>query len=448
MLDLVRTLKLEQRSVVRRRGREDSSPGVNRPTLIIGAMLIAAFGPYIAGSIRTEQAVVYGIMILSAPLLMSRFNPAGGLRFFVPWCLLIVVATLAVVFPFKSMPYPPGGLLAGYDNLLSPLAIMLIIWSLVPTEKAMSLLVLACRIVAIAMAINGLISVIATIVDLSGILRLFWGSASTVETVAERAMTLGRSTGIFNQPAEAGALYGLAGIAAVFAWTERPRILALIIPLIVAGGLFSVSKIFVIGGLPVIVFYWFFTAFKARRIAPFAGAIIITILLLESRILTEWSGLGYLQRLFNTDGQNLIGLYSAGRFDEGSAFFETIRAVLGVSPLAGVGATGWQIPYDGAIAEFLIIGGALGLGLVCCVYIGLLTLSNSRVVQPNLRIFVMMLFILTVGSSLGFSPLSANRVSTVSWILIALIVLCIRENSMSSSSSTGARVGRNTRSRS
>lgn len=423
---------MEELSVVKRSPSSDSLTQSRKPILVVGAMVVAAFGPYLVGSIRTEQAAVYGFFILTIPAILTAFNPKGGLRFFVPWALLVVTATLGVVAPFNSMPYRTGSLLAGYDNILSPLVIMLVVWTLVPAQQARGLLVLVSKIVAVAMALNGLIALVATMVDLSSILRPFWGSGSTIETVAERAGTLGRSTGIFNQPAEAGALYGLAGAAAVFAWKDRPFFLTSILPLIVVGGLISVSKIFVLGGMPIIALYWFWVSLKGRNLIPFLGAILILVALMQSKIMAEWSGLSYLQRLFNTDEQNLLGLYGAGRFDEGSTFFQVVGSALSLSPLAGVGAAGWQVAYDGAIAEFLIIGGVLGLGLVFVVYISIFSLSLSPNIDIHLRIFAFLVSLSVAAASLGFSPLTANRVATINWILIALLVLVVRNFSVGS----------------
>lgn len=398
------------------------------PAFVVTTLAIASFGPYVTGSIRTEQAALYGLTLALFPMVIARFRPVGGVRFLLPWLAYILVATLGVVARNGTpMPHDAGSLLGGYDNVLAPLAVMLLIWSVVPDWDADRLLIRFLKIVAVAMALNGVLAVLATTIDIATFMRPFWANEE-IETTADLAAQMGRYSGIFNQPAEAGALYGIAGLGAIYAWKNRPVFVALLITLMTLGGLISVSKVFIFGGLPMVVLYWFWSQRGGRKIAAVFGIVLIALGVLQSGIFAQWTGANYLGRLFVTSGdQGFLELYSAGRFEEASSFSIVIEDVLAYSPLTGVGAAGWARPYDGAIAEFLVTGGVIGLILFGIVMVGLFTLPLK--LAGSARWFAFLFAIVTVGASFGFSPLTANRVSTVSWVIIALLVLVARGRS-------------------
>lgn len=403
----------------------------------ITALGIATFGPYLYESIRTEQAVVYGLLLLLMPMVFIRFRPRGGLRFFIPWAGYILVATIGVIAPEASAPYPPGSLLGGMDNVLAPLAIMLLIWSVVPEQDAETLLQRFCKIIAVAMAANGLIAVLATAVDVSPLMRPFWASEDST-TTADLAAQLGRYSGIFNLPAEAGALYGVAGLAAIYAWKGRPVLVAALITAMTLGGLISVSKVFILGGLPMVVIYWFWSQRGGRKVAALFGLVLIALGVLQSGLLDQWTGANYLGRLFVApSSQGFLELYSAGRFDSESTFTTVVGQALSHNRLTGAGLAGWRVPYDGVVAEALVVGGVLGLILLGIVTLAMLTLRRG--LDPRGQWFAFLFAVVTIAGSLGFSPLTANRVSTVTWVIIALLVLVARHANEGDQASEGYR---------
>ena len=216
------------------------------------AVVLAAFGPYIIGGLRTEQVVVYGLLMLALPLAWPRVRttPLAAL-IFVTWFAYALVAVIGAVAPtgYASI-FERGSVLSGVDNVVGPLAVMLLVWGTVRPAAASGLLNTASRLIAVAMAVNGILAIAMTRVDLAPYLRRFWAVGSDGFTVAANAATLGRVSGVFNQPAEAGLAYGIAGLAACYVWRERPGRLYLVLIPIILGGLLSVSKVFIFGGLP------------------------------------------------------------------------------------------------------------------------------------------------------------------------------------------------------
>ncbi|MDJ0324450.1 hypothetical protein QMG61_11835 [Cryobacterium sp. PH31-AA6] len=392
-------------------------------TAIVAIIALSTFGPYVAGSIRTEQIAVYGASLVILPFTISALRTRGGLRLLIPWVLYITIALLGVVFPSLIVArWEPGSVLAGVDNMLLPLMILMILWSVVPGTSASALLQIFARIIVVGMAVNGVLAMISTRVDLSGILRPFWGNAASVSTTAELAALLGRFGGIFNQPAEAGALYGIAGLLAVFTLADRPGRLVLVLIPIVIGGLISVSKIFILGGIPLILFYWLKSGRRRSPVVGLFSLAIVALGIVQSGLLDKWIGFSYLTRLVNPTEGGLVSFYSSGRTGDGSSAALIAAETLRVSPLTGVGAGGWKVPYDSFFSESLAVGGILGFALQLCVFAGIFTLAYQTK-DPSRRLFTYLFAIFVAGAALGFSPLTANRVSTVVWLILGLLVL-------------------------
>lgn len=415
--------------------------GSHLSLFVVVVLALATFGPYVTGSVRTEQIAAYALLIVLAPVIMAKLRVNASAALLVPWTAYLIVATFGVIFPSQlNARWEAGSVLAGYDNILLPLAVMTLIWSVVPIDQAPKLLATVSRIAAVAMAVNGVLAIISIRVDLRDYLRPFWSNAAAEGlTVAELAAQLGRYSGIFNQPAEAGALYGIAGLAAVYVWKDRPLRLALVVGLITVGGLLSVSKVFILGGLPLILFYWMWAQRKGKKIGLIVGLVLLAVGVVQSGLFGEWSGANFLARLINPAG-GVLGFYTAGRFESGSNVFQVIAEVLAISPMTGIGAGGWLVPYDGALAESLVTAGILGLILYGVTLIAVFIVA-SKIAEPHLRRFAYLFAIVLVGAAAGFSPLTGSRVATITWLFIALLVLC-KDQSRNLQTRTLARGGR------
>jgi len=388
-------------------------------------LVLSTFGPYLAGQIRTEQVAVYGLLLVVFPFTFMKLHVSGGVRFLLPWLLYVLFATIAVIVPTPTLaPYNAGSLLGGYDNLLAPIAVMLLIWSTVAAADAATVLTMVTKVLSIAIAVNGVLAIVATRIDLAPILSSFWTSAAETGSTAENAAALGRFGGIFNQPVEAGLMHGIGGIAAIYAWHHRPVLLMLLVSVITLGGLISVSKVFILGGIPAILIYWFWSQRGGKKIFTFFGLGLAALAVLQSGIIDQWSGANYLGRLFAVQDGDFLAFYSAGRYEDESQVSRVIGHALESSPIVGVGAGGWQVPYDSAIVESLVTGGVLGLAMYAAIIIGMLTIIPK--LSGHERMFAFTLTVITVAGAAGFSPFTANRTGTVLWLLIALLVLAIR----------------------
>lgn len=411
------------------RGSQTSDP---RPILfertILFTITLSAFGPYLAGSIRTEHIVVYGLAALVFPFAITRLHVSGGVRFVAPWAAYIVMALLGSVLSRNNFsPWESGSLLAGLDNLLLPLTTLLLVWCVIRGSSAVPLLRSFSTVVVWCAAANAVIAGISTRVDLTPALRPFWGLGEGVTATADYAAQLGRYTGIFNQPSEAGLFYGVAALLVIYAYSRQPKRMAVLLALISIGGLLSVSKIFILGGIPLILFSVWRSKATVGRFGGLLAAGLVIWGFIQSGFFSEWLGANYLARFLSApEAQNVIEFYSAGRWNEGSSVREVIGAVLETSPIVGVGPAGWRVAYDSGWVEAAVVAGVTGVACLALIHVNLFILAN-RTFERSRRLLFFLLATLLFGSSFGIPSLTVNRAATIVWISLALLVRALGE---------------------
>lgn len=395
------------------------------PLILVGVLTASAFGPYLVGNIRTEQLGIYGAAVTLLPFTFVRARPY--LPVFLPWIAIIVVALLGLIPPTAhSSVYEPGNMLSSLDNLVLPIMILLLVWGIVPTDQVQQSLRIVASITVYAAAANGVLSIVGTSTDISTYLRPFWG-AEGGQTTADRAAELGRLSGIFNQPAEAGVMYGIAGILAVWRYRHKPKTLLLLLALISVGGMLCVSKVFILGGIPLILAYLWMARAGLGRAGMLFGVALTALGIAQSGLLQQWTGYNYLARLFApSQDQGLIEFYSAGRWNEDAGMISVFDAVIRSRPITGFGISGLQVPYDSAWTEAAVVAGFLGVFFLAAVY-GSLLMMARRVEDGGLRLLATFIVLFLLGASLGIPALTANRASTVVWVVLGLLCLAGRE---------------------
>lgn len=386
------------------------------------AITLSTFGPYLVGGVRWEQAVVYLLATVAVVFAAPFIRPWGGLRFLIPWVLMLAVALLGEAFPLRSSArWDGGGLLAGVDNLLLPLAVMVSVWCFVKPPQAESLLNLAGKLYVGGMTLNAGLAILDTRYDLAGYLRPFWTREDAMSAVAIRAGEMGRLSGIINQPSAAGLAYSLAGLLAVYLYMGKRRKLYLLLAIITIGGVLTVSKVFLLVGAPLILIYlWKSIQRKAGLMFAF---ILAAAGVIQYGIFQRWEGVDMLTRLLDPPpGQSLIGFYTAGRWVEGSPMMQVILEALRVSPLSGVGAGGWAIPYDSAWTQAIVVAGLLGAACLAAVLLGFFRLAKTTT-DPERRRFTWFFALLLFGASFGVPALTTNRVGVIVWLVASLLVV-------------------------
>ena len=399
----------------------DPSSGGRLGTLLIVIVCAAPFGPYVIGNVRLEQLVIYPLAAFLALRGRTWASTNGPWR--LTYFLLSLFLFVACLVALSDAGLPPGfaplGVAAGVDNCAIALAVGLVVvegYRRIGLDRTL-------RAAGLTLAIGLGANAIAELLQLLGLasFQSFWTSnASDIVTsaVALSAQTNGRYSGIFNQPGEAGAAYGLALIVLTFLPVFRRIERASLLPLIALGGLLPGSKIFVLAVVLTLLALLFGSSKTiAVRVTGLAVACVAGSLawLLAEPILS-----GFLSRLSYSD--SITGGLSAGRLGDNGTNLKVIDVVMSNSPLAGFGIAGLDgIAYDSQLVELLIYGGVIGAAIWILIW---LTLAYGALrLRKILRPFPVLLLLFSFGAALGFSPFTANRIAVWMWVFWFAVLL-------------------------
>jgi hypothetical protein len=398
-----------------------------------GFVTAAVFGPYITLSgIRTEHIAVYGTLLVGLIFCVwtrLRATTAGALILLL---LLIeaLVAILGIVQPVTNHSgIAPGNTLAGLDNLLLPVAALLVALMLASSgADTTRLLRIVCTVLVVAMCVNGVLAYLSSIRDMTWLLSQFWDSQTSQRSVADQAAEMGRFSGMINQPAEAGTLYGMSVLAAIYLYREHALKMGISMLLLTIGGVLTISKVFLLVGLPIAAWQAVrVSGPRLRRLVVFLALAIFAAMAARSGLVLSGVGSAYFGRLLHPSGgaNDVMDLYTAGRFGSTWALQVVTEAVLNSSPWFGFGARGLAAAYDNAWVEALVIAGVAGAAIYTAVLTTLaLSWLRRRLTNDAAQSsFAGGLVLLVIGASTGIPALTANRVATVAWLLISFLLL-------------------------
>ena len=402
-------------------------------------LCIVALGPYVVPSagLRLEHFVIYS-SFLYVMIFKMRTKIDNNIFLLGALCLAHVFWIAAVSLRNISWA-SPYRMFAALENFTQPVALIIIIYATVTrlTRTArLNLLRVAGNTVIAVLCINSLIAILTIFYDTWPFLQYFVVAGDTglaTGAVMQISVAGGRFLGVFNQPAEAGLAYSIGLLVWVYIATTSKRIsligwISLI--LLIIGGFLSVSKSFILGGFPLSMLYWFWTALSQPRIrkSTLKGGIIwgLVAVAVISFLMKSWTGLDFLLSLFdpgNRKAQGAIYLFTGTRFGGDESGVSLLFAkTWSESPIMGFGV---PLPdlgaLDNAYLEFFIYGGIVGLVF----YIAILTVIlwvafRGLRTDPNLGRLLMFLWILIIGAGIGAPVLTINRASIFLWVILVI----------------------------
>ena len=403
--------------------RQATTTSTRWPVLVIVAVVLSAFGPYVASGIRTDQVVVYGLAPVVALIGMWHAQTTKRQAAILgSWMFLVVFALVSTFTVRWSLG---SAVLADLDAVLLPLAVAVIVLSVTRSDNRVQLLRAAAATTVLAMSANVAVT-LAQVGSGIGIVSR-WLPAGD-ETVAARAATLGRFTGILNQPALAGILYGLALLLTVYWLHRRPWLMVTVFTWLTLGGALGVSKSFTFVSLPIAVAVLLVLTVRRNIFPVLVAAVAVWIVwLYRSELMAaladafpQWSGLARFGDLFT--GLDFAAI-TGNRFVDESTNAATIALVLDDAPLAGFGAGGLPgVPVDSAWVHALVLAGILGaIGLAATLLaatVGHLTQYSQR---PMVEWWTIAGIIAVIGiSAWAFPVFTGNRLAVVVWVVILL----------------------------
>jgi hypothetical protein len=393
---------------------------------------LAAFGPYVAGNARTEQIVVFAsfawVLVIGWPRILQA-------RSFAPMPIMVLWLGVYAVMLIGSVSRPVdldfyGAQPASHalSFLLLPLALMVVTWYWTLGAPAGLLIKAITQVTVAAMAANTVISFAQFITGEAAVVSFlprFWDSGPSAGSVAALAAGNFRYSGIFNQPAEAGAAYGLALFCLI--WLAQRKVMPAVptsacAVMLIAGGMLTLSKIFLLGGIPFAVLTVLVTS-RSRVKVIAAAAIALIAARLATGVLPSWHGAAVLPGLIHP-GSSLAGTYSAGRYGNGGTLVPVVADVLRSSPWYGFGASGMDKAYDSLWVEALAVAGVVGAIMMVLVLVVLAYRwlhLRSTLGRPEWRLAGATLA-LAAGASLGLPSLTANRVCTLLWLIVGVLI--------------------------
>lgn len=398
-----------------------------RGLLIVTLLTVAAFGPYVGGGLRTEQAAVYAVAAVALALTVPLMRPSPTVAaLLLAWLTYALVGAVGAAWPpYNDTLWERGNLVSGMDNLILPLAAVSIVlgllaWGADPRELT--------RRAAGATVVMTLVNTAAARAQAGGAdWSAFW--STDAGSVAANSIANGRYTGLINQPAEAGLIYGIALLSVLYLFRDRPKLMLALAAVTVYGGAMSVSKVFLLVALPIALWLALrMTGRRSERVALVLAGMTVFYLLLRFGALPEFAGADQLRQLLPGVGQeSLVERLSAGRYGEDAALLPMVSAVLDNQPVFGFGAGGLAVPFDNGWVEALMVAGLVG---VVCYTLALLIAARSwqTMVRSPERTFLGSLVVLLIGASAGIPALTANRAATLVWLLLTLLMMAGRRS--------------------
>jgi hypothetical protein len=442
-------------------GKLGDFTGSRLAPLWVSMCIAAVMGPYLVSGLRTEQLAFYGsavvVVITQGPALLRTLAPVRWLL--LVWGAYAAVAVVGGLLPLHNdTPWESGSLLAGLDNALLPLATIVTVAHWSATHSMQRLLTAITRVLVVAMSLNAVVALAGCLFGLDSMpwLRRFWAADGTSTYVAELAEQMGRFSGVFNQPAEAGIAYTLAALSLAYL-QKRALVPALWANigwvLIVVGGLLTLSKVFV-GGLVLALLV--VLAYRTHVVRTGVVALGTAAAMVGASLAGWFTGWGASvmagwYRYSIEAGDSPLYTLTAGRFGsaghnglpsiavpmqpsadgvEGSAAAlpptgvgQLLKEIRDDHPVFGVGARGLQVAYDSAWSEALVVGGFVGLalvGLTLLLIVGTSLLRMRRLDGAH-GFLLAGVVVLTLAACMGMPALTGNRESTLLWVFVVVL---------------------------
>lgn len=401
-------------------------------------LTFAAFAPYLSKSlgIRTEHVLIYAVGSLGLlRLLTSRVRRPTYIVPVVAFFGIAVIWALFVTFMSTSNDADTLRVIADADHYLRPLCIVigLIAWieadyhtaSVVSLERI-------CKLLLVLLGINAFLVAVSLFVDVGWFFQPFRPENISSQNVADLAAELGRFTGVFNLPFEAGVAYSLG----LFAWAylylgegaSKPYAFAhLGLALLVVGGLMPVSKAFLLGGLPLFLIYWVASGGLGKAVGIRAWPILAIAIIAITIVLPSWLGTDFLvgqyQKVISGDS-GLVSSLSAGRFGESGMVSGPFLKTAAEAPLTGFGLGMVRI-LDSAYLLFFVHGGTVPLFGYVVLLGWVITRGLQYAASSREGRILTLIGVYMVGAGLGAPVASVVRASTVLWVMVSLLLIGI-----------------------
>lgn len=398
---------------------------IRAPDVAVGTLAVAAFGPYVAGSVRTDQVIAYlGALLAAVTWLLSsapRRRPSRHQALMLlAWTLIPLVATIVwLAHPTRGEAHQA---LATLDSLLLPVAVALIVWRFAtPQNRDRLVRVVAC-VAVVALSLNALLALVQAM-GVDAAWQDVW-LPDGESTVALRAAQNHRFSGVLNQPALASLYYGIGMLFAVHLTRHRVA-RSLLFILLGLGVALTGSKAFFVACLPALALMLLWRQRRRVRLLALTAALALAtaaLLLILLPHLPPIPGISRYQVVL--DGGFSMATLTSNRLGGSNQTLALMGDVLADSPVVGWGLAGIQAATDSQLTHAMVVAGLVGAAaLTVCLAIGWHAVAHRRGSVPETTWLLLtgLMIVPTVGS-LGFPILVGNRISLVLWLSLMLLL--------------------------
>lgn len=389
--------------------------------IVIVALLLSAFFPHFEGGARLEHLVFPGAVVIFGLICIARQRAISP-----PVVLMSLMLFSGAVFAVVGSSFSPdAGAVASEWAMGTRLVLPAIVFGATAVclpANCNVMAVVAKTIVLMAVPISFL-ALSSAFFDVSWLLNYY--VKSDEDAVWSQAFSLGRFTGLFNQPLEAGVFHSVALLALVYLASLRwwrPMGRYFILAVIVVGGSLSLSKNFVVLGVLTALAY----AVSVRVLSLRSGIFWFGVMVVAISIWLTFGNEDYANAFFDlfAEGGLLLAL-TAGRLGAEDTEVAQLWSHLLSSGqwLTGAGL-GAYLPLDNGYLEYFYQGGVLPMASYLLFIFGILILAiRHRSIDESKLLFFLGLFV--AASSLGGPVITANRANVPLLMLIASCILCI-----------------------
>lgn len=371
-----------------------------------------------------------------ALLRRGRFSSALLWPTVLSFVLFLHVAAVTLLAGAEALPLKAS--VGRLDHYFRPVSILLIcgvaLYRAPAATVARSLNLAAVTLVFLAAA-NAIVQICSIFYDVSAVVAPFHPDPGVGGiTVAEAAASVWRLVGTFNQPLEHGTVYSVALLAAVHLWRTRfvPMVILLLgVILVFVGGVLAVSKLFLIGGVPLAFLLLALHGYQMRSLLIAVGIAAIASTAASS-VVGTWNGVVSLQTMVHAlrNREGLVYMFTGGRFGAATEFekpYQVERAAEAFreSPLLGVGISGTPGLGDNEYLMALAEGGLVALVLVIVRMVVVFGPSLATLRYSESGRLLLTVALVALGGGMGGPVSGIPRAGTVLWTFTSLLLLSI-----------------------
>ena len=462
------------------------------PIALKGALLMllifSAFGIYIAPSIglRLDHVVIYSLFLFVVFVFgFKKISIQLNLYILaIISCFAFLAVMPALVNIFSEYNYTSlTSAIAGAENYLQPIALIFIslfVFSNNSKETNKKLYIGFLKILILLLCINTFLSFVLFYIGPGKITEMIGGLGrgdALGVNVIERALSGGRTAGVFTQPIEGGVAYviGLLGwlyLCRANKLYARKTLNNIQFYMLLVGGIMVGSKVFIVIG-PVIALIYFNPFRHYRRIfninflitgAVFICALFFTVMNWNGVIPIDRGGV-YISRLidlppedvegrkptFSKQGtpmaestkiedldykdwlekeyvepenlNKLLSIYTSGRFGGASGILPPLSYVLHKSPVYGFGF-GVYPGSDNALLEVMRNAGLIGIFFYSFIFMVLIYAAvRGTFIKNEDAKLLLALWLVIAFSSVGAPIFTANRISIFIWVITIYVLI-------------------------